>query len=107
MTINIRDKGGEEQEARVLIEFAKVEANLSPDMLILLIKDLIAGKQDFTTKHWSWKVVEYIDQKTSAVSITKDADVDDRNYRFLESIVIFIASCHHTISYSVLSPRVF
>jgi len=73
ITIN---KGEEEKEARILIDFAKEEAELEPENLILLLKDLIFEKQNFKSKHWSWKVAEYIEQKTRAISIDKDADVD-------------------------------
>jgi rubrerythrin len=75
MTIPI-NKGAEESEAKILIEYAREEAELTPEMLISLIKDLIAEKQDFKARYWSWKVIEYIDQKTGAVSVDMDADAD-------------------------------
>jgi len=73
ITIN---KGEESKEAKILIEYAEYEANLKPEKLILLIKDLITEKRNFEAEYWSWKVIEYIDQKTDAIRVDNDYNVD-------------------------------
>lgn len=75
MTIII-NKGEEETEARVLADFAREEAGIEPKMLILLIKDLISERQNTTAEYWSWQVIEYIEQKTGAVEVKNDYDVN-------------------------------
>ncbi len=75
MTLSMK-KGEERHEADTLAEYAEYEDGLEPDQLILLIKDLITDKYDRKSGHWSWKVVEYIAQKTGAVEIDYDVDVE-------------------------------
>ena len=69
-------KGEEWHEANTLIEYAELEGNLKPDQLILLIKDLITDKRNPKSEYWSWKVIEYMAQKTGAVDIDYDVDVE-------------------------------
>ena len=72
----IVEKGREKDEAKILIEFASAEAELDPENLIKLIKDVITNKDSSKAEYWSWKVIDYIEQKTGAVRIDYDADVD-------------------------------
>lgn len=74
--LTIPNKGKEDAEARILIDFAKEEANLDHKELILLIKDLILRKQNFRAKYWNWKIIDYIEQKTGAILIDNDFDVN-------------------------------
>ena len=64
------------KEAPILIEYAKAEAKMTPKMVILMLKDILTGKKDFETRYWSWKLADYIDQKTNAILVEKDSDVD-------------------------------
>ena len=69
-------KGEENTEADILVEYAEIEGNLSSQQFISLVRGLITGKQDLDSNRENWKVIQFIAEKTGAVDIDYDVDVE-------------------------------
>ena len=77
MTVNLNKN--DTDRANAIIEYAWNESELERPKLILLIKDIIGGKQNSKAKYWKWKVLGYIEQTTRAIQLDYDQNVDTEN----------------------------
>jgi len=76
MMVKAIERGKENSEADVLVEYAEYEGGLNPQQFISLVRGLITGEEDLRSNKGYWKVIQFIAEKTGVVDLDYDVDVE-------------------------------